>query len=468
MNPELSSYAASALAGPLLLAAAAFAGLILPLFLRPLRGAQGLLALGAAVTGLVFFRRPPSAELALFGGALTLTPLTAYIWAFALAATAAVCVISISAQAEPEEFRGEYYFLLLMSACGLMALAAAGDLFTAFIALELMSLPVYALAGITRGKAGLEAALKYFMLGSFGSALLIMGIALLNAVCPSLSFAALKGAQGTAAAAGFMLATAGFAFKTALVPFHMWVPDVYEGAPAQVSAFMAAAVKAGGALLLCRLFCLLDAGPAREAFWWLAAVTMVTANLAALAQDGLKRLLAYSSVAQAGYLATAFFGGEQGRAALLYYVPVYAAATVGAFAVSAAAGGGEKGPAVKDLAGLARRRPWLAAAMAVFMLSLAGIPPAAGFFAKFYAFAAAAAGGRGGLVVLAAVMSAVSLFYYLRVTVVMFMAAPEAEQAPEAGGAGEVLAVLLAAGLLAAGLFSGALLGPAAAAARWF
>ncbi|PIU20594.1 MAG: hypothetical protein COT18_01450, partial [Elusimicrobia bacterium CG08_land_8_20_14_0_20_59_10] len=282
------AYAASALSGPLLLVLTAFVCLLLPLFIKALRGTQGVIALGSLMVALLFVRRAPELELALFSGALLLTPLSAYLWTFAIGVLALVTLLSLSHRASPEGSGGEYYFLLFMATLGLMALVAAGDLFTAFIALELLSLPVYALAGIRRTRPGLEAAYKYFMLGAFGSAMTIMGIAMLNALYPDLSFAALRGAPAqTLGLAGFLLVISGFAFKTALVPFHMWVPDAYEGAPTQISAFMGAAVKAGGVVVLCRLFSLFEGGPVLEVFWWLTAITLVTANLMALGQQGL-------------------------------------------------------------------------------------------------------------------------------------------------------------------------------------
>ena len=467
---EHLNYAASALSMPLLLLLAAFACLLLPLFIRALRGAQGVIALGAVLAALTFFRLAPQVEMSLFSGAVLLNPASAYLWAFALGVLALVVALSISKPPVPEESCSEYYFLLFMSALGLMALFSAGDLFTAFIALELLSLPLYALAGIRRTKPGLEAAYKYFMLGALGSAFTVLGIAVLNSTCPSLSFMALKGgAPEPLALAGFLLVIAGFAFKTALVPFHMWVPDAYEGAPTPVSAFMGAAVKAGGVVVLWRLFGLFDNGPVREIFWCLAAVTVVAANLMALAQKGLKRLLAYSSVAHAGYLTVAFFGGQRGFEAVLYYLPVYAMATIGAFSVALALEKDEKGPLIEDLAGLAKTRPWLSAALAAFMFSLAGVPPLAGFFAKFYAFAGAVSAGYTGLVVLAVIMSAVSMYYYLKVTVVMFMKPPVGEQpAAEPLGLIGVVIALMAAGVILAGLFSRPLLAIAADASRWF
>ena len=466
---EHMNYAASAFSVPLLLLLAALAALLLPLFIRALRGTQGLMALGAALAALTFFRLAPQVEISLFNGAIALNPASAYLWLFTLGVLAAVLALSVYRPPAGEENAGEYYFLLLLSALGLMALIAAGDLFTAFIALELLSLPLYALAGIRRSKPGLEAAYKYFMLGALGSAFTVLGIAVLNALYPALTFDALgQGTPGPLALAGFLLVISGFAFKTALVPFHMWVPDAYEGAPTQISAFMGAAVKAGGVVLLWRLFSLFDGGPVREIFWWLAAITAVGANLAALAQTGLKRLLAYSSVAHAGYLAVAFFGGRQGFEAVLFYLPVYAMATIGAFAVALVLEKDERGPQIEDLAGLARTRPWLAAAMAAFMFSLAGVPPLAGFFAKFYAFAGAVKTGYTGLVVVAVVMSAVSIYYYLRVTVAMYMKPPAADaHAEPAGLAGAVIA-LMAAGVILAGIFSRPLLAAAVGAARWF
>ncbi len=465
-----AAYAASALSGPLLLLLTAFACLLLPLFFRGLRGAQGLIALSAVLVALTFLRRAPAAELSFFSGALLLSPLSAYLWAFALGVLALVLILSIAKPAAPEESQGEYYFLLFMATLGFMTLVTAGDLFTAFIALELLSLPVYALAGIRRTKPGLEAAYKYFMLGAFGSGMTVMGIAILNALYPAITFAALKaGPAAPLALAGFVLVISGFAFKTALVPFHMWVPDAYEGAPTQISAFMGSLIKAGGVIILWRLFSLFNGGPVRELFWWLAVITLVAANLMALAQSGLKRLLAYSSVAHAGYIAVAFFGGQRGFEAVLYYLPVYAMATIGAFAVALALEKGETGPKIEDLAGLAKARPWLAAAMSAFMFSLAGVPPLAGFFAKFYAFSGAVAAGYTSLVVIAVVMSAVSMYYYLRVTVVMYMKPASSERpADEPLGPIAIVIALMAAGVLLAGLFSRPLLALASEAARWF
>ncbi|MDD5207771.1 MAG: NADH-quinone oxidoreductase subunit N [Elusimicrobiales bacterium] len=463
------AYAASALSGPLLLVLTAFVCLLLPLFIRQLRGTQGLIALGAVLVAITFFRQAPPAELAFFSEALLLSPLSSYLWAFALGVLALVIALSIARPPAPEENLGEYYFLLFMAGIGLMVLVAAGDLFTAFIALELLSLPVYALAGIRRSKPGLEAAYKYFMLGAFGSGMTVMGIAILSSLYPALTFTALKvGPAQPLALAGFLLVISGFAFKTALVPFHMWVPDAYEGAPTPISAFMAAAVKAGGVIVLWRLFSLFSGGPIREIFWWLAVVTAVSANLMALAQKGLKRLLAYSSVAHAGYIAVAFFGGRQGFEAVLYYLPVYAMATIGAFSVALLLEKEEKGPQIEDLAGLAKTRPWVAGAMAAFMFSLAGVPPLAGFFAKFYAFAGAVNSGYTSLVIIAIIMSAVSIYYYLKVTVVMYMKPSANGHTAEAPGLIEAVIFLMAAGVILAGIFSRPLLEQAAEASRWF
>ena len=470
MNAELTAYASNAMSGPLLLAAAAFTCLLLPLFFKALRGTQGIMALSAVLVVLSFIKRAPLTEISCFNGALLLSPAAAYLWAFTFAVLAFIILLSLYRPPAQPDSGGEYYFLLLMAALGLVTLMAAGDLFTAFIALELLSLPLYALAGIRRSKPGLEAAYKYFMLGAFGSAITVMGIALLNATHPDLAFAALMkaGAPEPLALAGFVLIIAGFAFKTALVPFHMWVPDVYEGAPTQISAFMGAAVKAGGVIILWRIFRIFEYGPIRELFWWLAVITVVAANLLALAQTSLKRLLAYSSVAHAGYLAVAFFGGQRGFEAVLYYLPVYAMATIGAFAVVLVLEKGEKGPVIDDLAGLARTHPWLAAAMAAFMFFLAGVPPLAGFFAKFFAFSAAVNSGNTALVAVAVIMSAVSMYYYLRVTVAMYMKPAAAGATCGAPGAAEAVIFTMAAGVILAGVFSKPVLTLAAAAARWF
>src|SRR5439155_1911595 len=283
----------------------------------------------------------------------------------------------------------EYYVLLLFATLGAMVMAAGSDLMVIFLGLELMSVAVYVLAGFDRRRArSAEAALKYFLLGAFASGFLLYGIALVYGATATTNFA-LIGAQvsidGTSIMLliGLALLIVGFGFKVAAVPFHMWAPDVYDGAPTPVTAFMATAVKAAAFAALFRLLNSAFAGVAvwHDILWWLAAITMIGGNLFALGQRSLKRMLAYSSVAHAGYLLVAVTaGGPQGGSAALFYLAVYSVMNLGAFGVLALLGREqEERVRLSDLAGLGARHPALALAMTLFMLSLGGIPPTAGF-----------------------------------------------------------------------------------------
>jgi len=337
--------------------------------------------------------------------------------------------------------RGEYYVLLLFSVGGMMLMASAADLITIFLALELLSIPLYVLAGIARPRlASEEAALKYFLLGAFATGILVYGIALVYGAAGStrLSVIAAQLSQLTAAGnmpliayAGGGLILVGLSFKVAAVPFHMWTPDVYEGAPTPVAGFMSVAAKAGGFAALLRL--LAWALPAMSLTWVpivavLSALTMFVGNLAALVQTNLKRLLAYSSIAHAGYIlmAVAALGTSTAAAgaiaAALFYLLAYAVTNLGAWAVVVAL---EReygtGLTPQEYAGLGRKHPLLALAMTIFMLSLTGIPPTAGLIAKVYVFRAALDGGLVWLAIIGVITSFISAYYYLRVLVAMYM-----------------------------------------------
>jgi NADH-quinone oxidoreductase subunit N len=336
----------------------------------------------------------------------------------------------------------EYYLLVLLAVLGMMFMAGGADLIVVFLGLELMSVSVYVLAGINRRSVfAAEASLKYFLLGAFASGFLLYGIALLygatgttNLTLIFVEIASLNLESNPMLLAGVALLLVGFGFKVAAVPFHMWTPDVYDGAPTPVTAFMAAAVKAAAfAALLRILFQAL--GPVEvvwsEAAWWLAAVTMVVGNLVALTQRQLKRMLAYSSIGHAGYLLVAVASGsELGAAALLYYLLVYTLMTVGGFAVLAALGrDGEREVLIDDLNGLAGSRPWLAFAMTVFMLSLLGFPGTAGFIGKWYILSAAVESDLWTLAIVLVGASVVSAGYYLPVIMAMYMKPPHSETA---------------------------------------
>jgi len=336
----------------------------------------------------------------------------------------------------------EYYLLILLAVLGMMFMGGAQDLIIVFIGLELMSVSVYVLAGINRRSPfAAEAALKYFLLGAFASGFFLYGIALIYGATGTtdLTYIQLQllqdvGEPRLMLSVGVGMLLIGFGFKVAAVPFHMWTPDVYDGAPTPVTAFMAAAVKAAGFVALARiLFYALE--PVQElwvnALWWLAVITMVVGNLVALAQRNLKRMLAYSSIGHAGYLLVAMTSaGSLGAAALLYYVFVYTLVTVGAFAVLGAVGrNGERNVAIDDLNGLGSKRPWLAFAMTVFMLSLLGFPGTAGFIGKWFILQSAVQADQSVLAIVLVGASVVSAGYYLPVIMAMYMKPPESETA---------------------------------------
>jgi NADH-quinone oxidoreductase subunit N len=345
--------------------------------------------------------------------------------------------LSVFLQIDDEDVRcGEVYCLTLLATVGMMVMASGMDFFTIFMGLEVMSLSVYALAGIKRTDLfSNEASLKYFILGAFSSGLFLYGIALCYGATGSVYLTSVastlnsQGGNSLLLMAGMVLILGGFAFKVALVPFHMWAPDVYEGSPTPITAFMATGVKAASFVAFIRVFII--AFPAlymdwSRILWILALLTMIVGNVVALAQKSLKRMLSYSSIAHAGYLLLAVLASRSGNerlavSSLLFYLLSYTFMTAGAFTIVSFMDRFSEGEDRIRYGGLGWRRPWVAGSMAVFLLSLAGIPPTAGFFAKFYVFSAALKAEYYGLVVLAVINSAISLYYYLRPIVWMYM-----------------------------------------------
>ncbi len=334
--------------------------------------------------------------------------------------------------------RGEFYVLLMFSVVGMMLMARVADLVMIFLALELFSLPLYVMTGFARPRADSEeAALKYFLLGAFASGFMAFGIALVYGATATTSLPhmvdVIQAGEADLAllTAGAALVLTGLGFKIATVPFHMWTPDVYHGAPSPVSGFMAATAKMAGFAALLRLFVLVfpvvaDLTPV---LWALAALSMVLGNVVAIAQRNIKRLLAYSSIAHAGYMLSAAVAfadpqlGPQAVAAILFYLVAYVLATFGAWGVVILLERriGQEGLLLEDYAGLSRQYPGLAAAMAVFMLSFIGVPPTLGFFGKFYLFRVVLDAGFVGLALIGVLTSLVSAYYYLRVVMLMYM-----------------------------------------------
>ncbi len=336
--------------------------------------------------------------------------------------------------------QGEYYALIAFSTLGMIFMAAANDLMMIFLGLELMSIALYILAGFRKNRfESNEAALKYFLLGAFATGFLLYGMALIYGTTGTTNLSQignyLNGSPITSTplfVIGSLLLLVGFAFKVSLVPFHMWTPDAYEGAPTTATAFMSAGAKAAGFAGLLRVG--MGALPGVMPDWTqlltvLAILTMTIGNVTAILQSNLKRMLAYSSIAHAGYILLGVIaGGTDGYAAVLFYLAVYSVMNLGAFGIVSLMGQGtDERVRVQDLAGVGFRRPWMGVAMAVFMLGLAGIPPTAGFLGKFYLFRAALAEGHLTLVIIAVLNSVIAVYYYLRPVVVMYMTQPDGE-----------------------------------------
>jgi len=346
-----------------------------------------------------------------------------------IAVTAVVILTSYEYMEVQEIHAGEYYGLILFGAVGMCLMTSAVELVLVFIALEISSISTYVLAGFRRRAAiSSEASIKYFLLGSFATAFFLYGVALIFGATGSTSIKdignVLRSTQVPALAyIGVALMFVGLGFKVAAAPFHVWTPDVYEGAPAPVVAFMSTAPKAAAFAVLLRVMFEAHAPGRIWLIWVVAALSMTIGNLCALVQQNVKRLLAYSSIAHAGYMLVAIAAlPSNGIPAVMFYAASYAAMNVGAFAVvSHLARAGERYVNVDDYSGLGVRSPILAATLTIFLLSLIGIPVTAGFFAKFYVFSAALQANLVGLVIIGVINSAVASYYYLRVVVVMYM-----------------------------------------------
>jgi NADH-quinone oxidoreductase subunit N len=343
--------------------------------------------------------------------------------------------------------RGEYYALMLFGLAGMMLMATATDLLVIFLALEVLSLAVYVLTGIRRDSPkATEAALKYFLLGALSSAFFLYGIAFTYGLTGTTRLDRIGGVLATQAmaptpmqllAVGLLLV--GFAFKVSAVPFHMWTPDAYEGAPPSVTAFMSTGVKAAAFAAFVRVF-LSAFEPLKgswsepvvagwsQVVWVVAAATMILGTVVGVAQTSVKRMLAYSSIAHGGYLLLALVSGNDvGKASILFYLLIYAITNIGAFGVIALIDNADHpNDEVRDYAGLWNDHPALAVLMTIFLLSLGGFPPMAGFIAKWYVFSAAVKAGYTGLAIIGVLTSVVSVFFYLRIVVMMYMTASEA------------------------------------------
>ncbi|PKL52241.1 MAG: NADH-quinone oxidoreductase subunit N [Nitrospira bacterium HGW-Nitrospira-1] len=333
---------------------------------------------------------------------------------------------------------GEYYCLILFATLGMMLMASAGDLIVLYLGLELMALSAYVLAGFIRyDRKSNEAAMKYFLLGAFASAFLLYGISMIYGLTGTTDIMAISDyivkhglASNPVLMLSMILFAVAFSFKIAAVPFHMWAPDVYEGAPTSVTAFMSVGPKAAGFAVIGRVF--MVAFGSVQVEWAailipIAILTMGVGNIVALSQTNIKRMLAYSSIAHAGYMLLGIIAGAQdGMASVLSYMLIYGFMNIGAFAVVIMLRSeGFKGDNISDYEGLAKTHPAAAALMLIFMFSLTGIPPTAGFMAKFYIFLSAINAGYTWLVIIAVMFSAISAYFYLRIVMYMYMKEPK-------------------------------------------
>jgi NADH-quinone oxidoreductase subunit N len=402
-----------------------------------------------------------------FGGTYVSDPFAVLFKTFFLVVALAVLVLSFRYFREGRYYQGEYYFLLLSSFLGMLTISSSRDLLMLFISLELVTAPGWLMAGLRkRDPRSNEAALKFFLIGILSTAVMLYGMSLVYGVTGSLELTEIARAFGRGTDAGISVAAvlfvvAGFAFKVSSVPFHFWAPDTYEGSPIPVAAFLSVASKAAGFAGLLQIM-FLGFRPLSE-FWTpvfavLSLLTMTVGNLVALQQRQVVRLLAYSSVAQAGYMLLPFALVGLGADALAFesavlYILIYAVMNLGAFAVVIGLAREAPGALIADFAGLGRRAPSLAVAMAVFLLSLAGIPPLAGFWAKFRIFQAAISADQAWLAVVMVVNSVVSLYYYVAIVRQMFFV-DVAEARPLRAPVGVVGVVVLAAvAVLAVGVY---------------
>ena len=388
-------------------------------------------------------------------------------------------------------FQGEYYALVLMSTLGMMLMSATADLISIYVALELTSISLYALVGFLKDKKSTEASLKYLLLGAVASAILLYGMALIFGVTGRTQLGEIAGAiqamspngimDSPALLMGIVLLIAGFGFKIAAIPFQMWVPDVYEGAPTPVTAYLSVASKAAGFAIIMRVFFSAFGMPGWLSMNWgiifavLAVIGMTLGNIAAIPQTNIKRLLGYSSIAQAGYLmvgmaAIGFSPAADimGRSGVIFFLASYALTNMGAFTAVIVISNKLKSDLIKDYSGMGKRAPLVALALTLCLISLIGMPPAAGFMAKFYIFSAAVKQHLLWLVIIAVINSVISAYYYLRVVKVMWLGEAASDEKVPSSIALRVGLVLSSIGVLLLGVIPGYVMKVAEVAARMF
>ncbi len=396
----------------------------------------GYFAIGILAVAFYGSWKLAAVETEIFSGMFTLDPYATFFKMLVYLAGALTILLSMTYLEVEKIHLGEYYAFILLATAGMMVMVSAGDLIMIYLGLELLSISLYTMAGFKRSESrSVEASAKYLILGSFSSAILLYGISILYGIAGTTNLKGLGAffAAGAVDNPGLLLSMSflvvGFGFKVAAVPFHMWTPDVYEGSPTPVTAFMSVAPKAASFAVFLRVFA--EALGGVKAHWQpilitVAVATMILGNVVAIVQTNIKRMLAYSSIAHAGYaLIGIIVGGGLGTMSLMLYLMIYAAMNLGAFGVVIILRkGGMRGEDIADFTGLAKKNPVAAVIMLIFMFSLAGLPPTAGFVAKFYLFMGAVEAGLVWLAVVGVLLSAVSAYYYLRVVMVMYMREP--------------------------------------------
>jgi NADH-quinone oxidoreductase subunit N len=402
-----------------------------------------------------------------------------------------VILASADYVAKFSRFQGEYYALILLSTLGMMLMAATADLISLYVALELTSISLYVLVGFLKDRKSTEASLKYLLLGALASAVLLYGMALIFGFTGKTQLGEIAQAiqamspqallASPALLIGIVLLIAGFGFKIAAVPFQMWVPDVYEGAPTPVTAYLSVASKAAGFAIILRVFFSAFGIPGWLSLHWgvifavLAVISMVIGNVAAIPQTNIKRMLGYSSIAQAGYLmvglATLGFSPAAdilGQSGIIFFLTSYALTNLGAFIAVIAISSKLDSDMIADYAGMGRRAPVLALALTLCLISLIGMPPAAGFMAKFYIFSAAVQNHLLWLVIIAVINSVISAYYYLRVVKVMWLGEPASEEKVPSSGAPRLALFLCCLGVLLLGIIPGLVMSLAELASKMF
>jgi NADH-quinone oxidoreductase subunit N len=415
-----------------------------------------------------------------FSGMVYVNNYSFFFYMVFLIGTGISIIFSVKYLEEYKKNYGEYYALMLFSAVGMMLMAAGGNLVIIFLGLEILSIPIYILAGLFREDAkSNEAALKYLLLGGFSSAFLLFGIAMLYGgtgtfSLPELAKLIQAGGMNALTYLGLGLLIVGFGFKISLAPFHMWTPDVYEGAPTSITAFMSVGTKAAAFAAFLRILLIVFPSVKMEwdmLLWVVAVATMTIGNLTALAQTNIKRMLAYSSIAHAGYILVGVIAGnELGAIGILYYLLAYTLMNLGAFGVIILVSRKKDNYLnIYDYSGLGFQYPGLAAVMSVFMFALVGMPPTAGFIGKFYIFSAAVQAGYIWLVIIGVINSLISVYYYLRITVIMYMKPAEADLGPvETTAMVNATLVLSALAVLLLGIFPGTIFNLALSSVKIF